>query len=123
MIAVAVAASIIVYVWSIGLLGSLMGGGGSQTKEHIIMESYDWTSPGTLKFTLRNVGSGTVIIAAIYLGGSNENAAATTLSVGATAVYQLAISGSFQTGAAYSLKAVSSDGGVFVFSVTDGSSS
>jgi len=40
MIAIAVAASILVYVWSMGLVGSLQGTGGQQTREQLIMEAY-----------------------------------------------------------------------------------
>ncbi len=124
MIAVAVAASIIVYVWSIGLLGTLMGGGGSQTREQLILEAYSWTAGGTLTFTVRNVGSATVTVASMYLGGSAlTTGAALTVSIGsATQIYSATPAGTYTSGAAYSLKLVSTTGGVFSFSVIDGSS-
>ena len=43
LIAIAVAAAIIVYVFSIGLLGGLQTSGGQQVKQQVIMEAYDWT--------------------------------------------------------------------------------
>jgi flagellin-like protein len=43
MIAIAVAAAILVYVWSMGLVGTLQGTGGQQTREQLIMEAYDAT--------------------------------------------------------------------------------
>ncbi len=124
MIAVAVAASIIVYVWSIGLLGTLMGGGGSQTREQLILEAYSWTAGGTLTFTVRNVGSATVTVASMYLGGTAlTTGAALTVSIGsATQIYSATPTGTYTSGAAYSLKLVSTTGGVFSFSVIDGSS-
>ncbi len=122
MIAVAVAASIIVYVWSIGLLGSLMGGGGSQTREQLILEAYSWTG-ASLAFTVRNVGSATVTVASIYLGGSSlATGIATTVSIGSAVPFTYTPSGTYTTGAAYQLKVVSATGGVFSFSVIDGSS-
>jgi hypothetical protein len=123
MIAIAVAASIIVYVWSIGLLGSLMGGGGSQTRQQLILESYNWQS-SSLSFTIRNVGSASVTVASIYLSG---NALATNLSnsisIGTALpfTYTPSTAGTFTVGAAYTLKLVSTSGGVFAFSVIDGS--
>src|SRR3989337_1042901 len=57
LIAIAVAAAILLYVFSIGLLGSLGTGGGQQTKEQLIMEAYNWDlTTGDLQLTLRNVG-------------------------------------------------------------------
>ena len=43
LIAIAVAAAILLYVFSIGLLGSLGSGGGQQTKEQLILEAYSWS--------------------------------------------------------------------------------
>jgi hypothetical protein len=124
MIAIAVAASIIVYVWSIGLLGGLMGSGGSQTKQQIIMEAYNWATAGTLIFTLRNVGSSAATVAAVYLGGNPLSGVATTsVAIGASRQFTGSPSTTGYTpGAAYTLKIVSSSGGVFAFSVIDGSS-
>ncbi len=124
MIAIAVAASIIVYVWSIGLLGGLMGSGGTQVKQQLIMEAYNWSSATSLTFTLRNVGSSTVTVASVYLGGTAlATGLSTVISIGATSPFSYSPSGSSYTGgAAYTLKVVSSSGGVFSYSVKNGSS-
>jgi flagellin-like protein len=124
MIAIAVAASIIVYVWSIGLLGGLMGSGGSQTKEQLIMEAYNWVTPATLVFTLRNVGSAASTVTSVYLGGVALTTGVTTaVGVGKSQLFSYGTTGgTYTTGAAYTLKIVSATGGVFAFSVIDGSS-
>ena len=57
LIAIAVAAAVLLYVFSIGLLGSLGSSGGQQTKEQVIMEAYSFPISGPLVLTVRNVGS------------------------------------------------------------------
>jgi len=123
MIAIAVAASITVYVWNIGLLGGLMGSGGSQTKEQLIMEAYNWGTVGTISFTLRNVGSAPVTVTSVYLGGIYLTTGASTfVAIGGSRLFSLSTTGSSYTaGAAYTLKVVSATGGVFAFSVINGS--
>jgi len=125
MVAIAVAAAIITYVWSMGLLGGLMGTGGSQTKEQLIVEAYDWTATGTLKFVLRNVGSAQVEVAAIYLEGNSLGALASTVTIGSTVAYSLSVPATIGTttitsGASYVLKVISATGGTFTFSVVAG---
>ena len=125
MIAVAVAASVIVYVWSAGLLGTLMGGGGAQVKEQLIMEAYDWTNTASLKLYLRNVGSTAVSVAAIYVGGSAATGPSypITIAVKATSTPTLSAGmGSITSGTAYTIKVVTETGGVFSFSCIAGSS-
>ena len=46
LIAIAVAAAVLLYVFSIGLLGSLGSSGGQQTKEQVIMEAYNFPAGG-----------------------------------------------------------------------------
>jgi len=70
MIAIAVAAAILVYVWSMGLIGTLTTGGGSQTREQVIVDAYAWNATGDMTLYLRNVGSAEVILDAVYVGGS-----------------------------------------------------
>jgi flagellin-like protein len=59
LIAIAVAAAILLYVFAIGLLGNLGSSGGAQTKEQLIMEAYNW-SGNTITLTVRNVGSAAI---------------------------------------------------------------
>ncbi len=123
MIAVAVAASVIVYVWSIGLLGGLMGGGGSQVRQQLIMEAYNWSNSTSLAFTLRNVGSSSATVSAVYLAGTlvSPTSLSQPMAIGATWTATYTVSG-YTAGAAYTLKVVSSSGGVFAFSVITGHS-
>ena len=120
MIAVAVAASVIVYVWSAGLLGTLMGGGGAQVKEQVILEAYDWLSTADLKLYLRNVGSTDVEIAAVYVGGTQDTGATGIISVKESVVLT-ATPGTVSVGTAYTVKVVTKTGGVFSFSCIAGS--
>jgi len=121
MIAVAVAASVIVYVWSAGLLGTLMGGGGAQVKEQLILEAYNWATPANLDVYLRNVGSSDVVVAAIYVGGA-PNPRTDTISVKLSSKIALTPSGTYSPGTAYTVKVVTSTGAVFSFSCIAGSS-
>jgi hypothetical protein len=121
MVAIAVAAAIITYVWAMGLLGGLMGTGGTQTKEQLILEAYDWKDKGTIIMIVRNVGSTEVNIAAIYLEGSPLTPATATVSIGGTASYSLSASGlTVTSGASYTLKLITATGGTFTFSVVAG---
>jgi len=122
MIAIAVIASIILLVWAVGLIGGLMGSGGSQTKEQLIMENYDW-SGSQLTFTLRNVGTLPVTVGAVYLGGAElTTGASISISVGETTELIYTPTGaSFTPGASYTLKVLSTTGGVFAYTVIAGS--
>ena len=118
MIAIAVAASILVYVWSMGLIGTLQSGGGEQTAEQVIMEAYDWTVPGTITLYLKNVGASDVFVDAIYIHGQQEwstGVALPVLDTPATAV-TVTVGGSVTPGVAYTIKIVSLTGGVFTYS-------
>jgi flagellin-like protein len=130
LIAIAVAAAILLYVFAIGLLGSLGSGGGQQTKEQVIMEAYSFAG-GTLSVTMRNVGPSAVNIggADFFINGvlqtapSGTCAGATltpTQSCSATMTYS---GSSLVSGAAYPFKVVTPDGGIFSFSVIAGGSS
>jgi len=120
MIAVAVAASVIVYVWSAGLLGTLMGGGGAQVKEQLILEAYDWTGANLILY-LRNVGSASVKVSQIYVGGTQCTPSDTnTIAPGGTSTQSFAPGGTYTPGAAYTVKVVTTTGGVFSFSCTNG---
>ena len=56
LIAIAVSAAILLYVFAIGLVGSLYSTGGIQTKEQLIMEAYSFPVGNTITVTVRNVG-------------------------------------------------------------------
>lgn len=127
LIAIAVAAAILLYVFSIGLLGSLGSSGGQQTKEQIIMESYNFAS--TLSVTLRNVGPSSVDMSkadffvngvALTGGGGGCPVLTPTQSCSVTLTYTGG--SSLVSGAAYPFKIVTPDGGVFSYSVIFGGS-
>jgi flagellin-like protein len=121
MVAIAVAAAIITYVWAMGLLGGLMGTGGTQTKEQLILEAYDWKTLTSLSLTIRNVGSTEVSIAAIYLEGASLNPVSTAVSIANTVTYSgLSVGITYTSGASYTLKIVTATGGTFTFSIVAG---
>jgi flagellin-like protein len=135
LIAIAVAAAILLYVFAIGLLGSLGSSGGQQTKEQLIMESYQWSfpsSPGTITLTLRNVGAAAidtehtdVFVNGIAMGPLAGSCATTLTPTQSCTSDSLTPGGtaSYIAGAAYPLKLVTPDGGVFSYSVIAGGSS
>ena len=132
LIAIAVAAAVLLYVFSIGLMGSLGSSGGQQVKDQVILEAYSWTTPTSLILSLKNVGSSTVNLAAgsaDYFVNGNRIATvsactgAATLAPGAPACAVRLTTPTLTSGAAYPVKVVLPDGGVFSYSVIDGQSS
>ena len=124
MIAIAVAAAILVYVWSMGLIGGLQTGGGQQVREQIMLDEYTWTAQGTVTGIVRNVGNAKVEVAAVYIEG---HTAAFTLTpttmdpLSTSALSVTSIAGFTPTsGVAYTLKIVTKTGGVFSYSVIFG---
>lgn len=124
MIAIAVAAAILVYVWSMGLIGTLTTGGGSQTREQVIVDAYAWNATGDMTLYLRNVGSAEVILDAVYVGGSvaSTDMASTLPVLGPVETVVVTPSGTYTSGVAYTVKAITKTGGVFTFSLICGSS-
>jgi len=133
LIAIAVAAAIIVYVFSIGLLGGLQTSGGQQVKQQVIMEAYDWTAvSGNLVMTLRNVGPAKAQFKDAFINGQLATATgacwtsgtpAGTLDVGSSCVATLAPSGTPAPGVSYVIKVVTVDGAVFSYAAVAGSAS
>jgi len=134
LIAIAIAAGVLLYVFSIGLIGSLQGSGGQQVKDQVIMEAYNWVSGSSLILQLRNTGSTTVNLstADFYVGGVllatptfTCTAPATSTSMrpgGACQATAATGAGSYSSGVAYTVKLSLADGGVMSFSAIDGSS-
>ena len=134
LIAISVAAAVLVYVFSIGLLGSLQTGGGQQAKQQVIMEAYSWPvatgSPVTL--TLRNVGPAAVEFSDAFINGQNTgggtgtckfNDPANLLDVGSSCTMILTPAIAPSGGVAYTIKVVTIDGAVFSYSAIYGQSS
>jgi flagellin-like protein len=124
MIAIAVAAAILVYVWSMGLIGGLQTGGGQQVREQIMMDEYTWTTAGAVTGIVRNVGNAKVEIAAVYVEGHSATFTPnpSTMDPLSTSTLSItAISGFTPvSGVAYTLKIVTKTGGVFSYSITFG---
>lgn len=120
-LAVVISSSILTYVWSLGLMANLMGGGGSQTKEQLIMESYDWTTPNP-KVVMRNVGVSSVVISRAYVAAQVVSELdGLVLEPGKSSqAVSLGFTGSL--GTSYVLKVISATGGIFVFVMIAGSS-
>jgi flagellin-like protein len=135
LIAIAIAAGVLLYVFSIGLIGSLQGSGGQQVKDQVIMEAYNWQTAGTLTLNLRNTGPTNVNLstADYYVGGIGPVGAGTpTCGTGSSATAMIpggycsvgltVSTSSYSAGVAYVIKLSLADGGVMSFSAIDGSS-
>lgn len=133
LIAIAVAAAILLYVFAIGLLGSLGSSGGQQTKQQLIMEAYNWNAgTGSIGLSLRNVGSASIdgTRTDVFVNGVKANAPTGSCSVTITPGQSCSMTfsaplatGSYVAGASYPLKLVTPDGGVFSYAVICGGSS
>jgi len=90
LIAIAVAAGIIVYVFVNSLSGSLTQQGGQQVSEQVSMDAYTFILTGTtctgltaghvpcIQTVVRNVGSSTITISQVYVDGNLCQAAGAT---------------------------------------------
>jgi len=134
LIAIAIAAGVLLYVFSIGLIGSLQGSGGQQVQDQVIMEAYNWQTGGSLVLQLRNTGSTVVNLSAadFYVGGillatptfsCTSPATSTSMGPSGTCQATLTTSSSYNSGVAYTIKLSLADGGVMSFSAVDGSAS
>jgi len=141
LVAIAVAAAIIVYVFATGLAGGLTSGGGTQVTEQLSMDAnvYSPISSGVAIY-LRNTGTSTVTIDSTALffdglvatdthtgfSGTACQALSTSYTVPVGTVCYLSFTGSAQTGAtagtSHTIKVVDKTGGTFVFTVIAGRS-
>jgi archaeal type IV pilus assembly protein PilA len=144
LIAIAVAASIIVYVFVNSLSGNLTQQGGQQVADQISMDAYTYPSAGTAPvMVLRNVGSASITISAIYFDGNLCQASGVTCTAAATltttggcslaALPSVCTTGSYtqvtlailpaQTvGTSHIIRVETSDGGTFTFTIIAGRS-
>jgi flagellin-like protein len=127
MVAIAVAASILVYVWAMGLIGALEGQGGQQTKQQLIMVAYKAAATaGPWELHVRNVGNSKMTIASAYVNGTLTTltgdvtyglifppGAAGTITLGG-------LPGGLIPGTAYTIKVATLDGAIFTYSVIAG---
>ena len=74
MVVIVVVASVMVYAWSTGLLGALMGNGtGNIGKDAVTMEFNGFNSNYNLTMNLRNQGTASVTLASYYVKDSSGN--------------------------------------------------
>jgi len=143
LIAIAVAAGIIVYVFVNSISGNLTQQGGQQVADQLSMDAYTYPSAGTAPvLVLRNVGSSTVTLSQVYFDGNLCQAsgatctAAPTLTTGggclattlpsvctAGQYTQVTLTTSAQTvGTSHIVRVITSDGGTFTFTIIAGRS-
>lgn len=139
MIAIVLAAAVVIYSYSSGLLGSLQGAQPQQPyNNQITLEYYNWPSSNLHNLTLylRNTGTGRSILADFFVNGtavtlvSNKGscftytAATTFLPPTSTCVAILTIPGSVKitAGYAYSVRVATRDGSVFTYTLIAGQS-
>jgi len=148
LIAIAVAAGIIVYVFVNSISGNLTQQGGQQVSEEVSMDAYSFPSASTAPvFILRNVGGATLTISSIYYdgnlcqttgatctggtnnpavtsgGGCTSNAALpTTCTTGQYTQVTLTLAAAPSAGTSHIIRVETSDGGTFTFSIIAGRS-
>ena len=142
LIAIAVAAGIIVYVYVNSLAGNLTGGGGAQVSEQLSLDSYNYkTTPSSPSLTVRDTGGSSVTIDQVYFdgivcttagasttnqcGGLSIGAPGPTLSTTQTSTvsftaYQVGTTSPFTAGTSHTVKILTADGGTFTFSIIAG---
>src|SRR5271169_43743 len=143
LIAIAVAAGIIVYVFVNSISGNLTQQGGQQLADQVSMDAYTYPSAGTAPvLVLRNVGSTSITLSQIYFDGNLCQAAGVTCtaapvlttaggrtvttlpSVCSTGSYtQVTLATSAQTsGTSHIIRIETADGGTFTFTIISGRS-
>ncbi len=147
LVAIAVAAGIIVYVFVTGLAGSLTGSGGQQVTEQVSMDAYVYSPiSGGVAVYVRNTGTATITLdssamffdglvatdSAAVFPGTKCSALATPyqMSVGTVCYFSFTTSpppasnnaNAATAGTSHSIKVVSKTGGTFVFNVIAGRS-
>lgn len=127
LIAIAVGAAVLLYVYSIGIMGNMETSGGTQMKDSLIVESYNWNTVSVLVLNVRNVGATVLnmLQADYFVNGVASTFAATctaTLQPQASCIISLTVPGTITNGEAYPVKIVVSDGAVFAYSAVCGES-
>ncbi len=147
LIAIAVGAGIIVYVFVTGLAGNLTGSGGTQVTEQVSMDAYVYSpiSSGVAVY-VRNVGTATTTLdsSAMFFDGltatDTHTGFAGTSCFALTTSYQIPVgtvcyfvftttpppasnnANAATAGTSHTIKVVSKTGGTFVFNVIAGRS-
>jgi flagellin-like protein len=138
LIAIAVAAGIIVYVYVNSLAGGLTSGGGQQVSEQLSLDAYNYgTIASGVTIAIRNSGSSSVTISSVFFDGSlvasfgsqvpgTCAAGGAAVASGATCTFSLTASPATvetaTSGTTHVVKMVTATGGTSVFSITAGRS-
>jgi archaeal type IV pilus assembly protein PilA len=142
LIAIAVAAGIIVYVFVNSISGNLTAQGGQQVSDQVSMDAYTYSTLTSPILVLRNVGSSSLTISQIYFDGNLCQASGVTCTAAAslttaggcsattlpsscpTGTYtQVTLTTASQTsGTSHLIRVVTSDGGTFTFTIIAGRS-
>jgi hypothetical protein len=124
-----VVAAVLLYTFSIGLLGNLEGGGGHQLSEQLMLEAYNWASTGQISGVFKNVGSSSIEIgmADVFVNGNSAGhpsggCGAAILSPDQSCPFTVTSGGTYIMGEMYSMKIVTPSGGIFSFPVLYGGS-
>jgi archaeal type IV pilus assembly protein PilA len=137
LIAIAVAAGIIVYVYVNSLSGGLTGSGGQQVSDQLSMDAYNYGTISTgVVMTVRDTGSGAVTIDAIFFDGTPVTTVVSpggtcsspgtgtpfaSCTTGQTYVFTIASPATGATsGTSHIIKLLTSTGGTSVISVVAG---
>lgn len=125
----AVAAAVLLYVFSVSVIGSLGSIGGQQITEEVVMETYSFPS-STLTLTLLNVGHTSEDLAnADYFVNGVRTTGTPTFSCaspnavppgGSCTVTLTVATTNLVSGQGYPLKIVTPSGGVFSYTITYG---
>jgi flagellin-like protein len=127
LIAIAVAAGIILYVFVSGFTGSLTQTGGQQAAEQLSMEVFDFRDLTTPKLTVtvRNTGTVKVTIDKVYFDGvlsSPNYIDDTSPDVDPGSISRFTLTVSATAGSSHLIKVVTNTGGIFTFTVVAGRS-
>lgn len=120
-VAVVISSSVLTYVWTLGVIGNMMGGGGSQVKEQLIVEFYDWTSANP-RVVVRNVGVITLTVSSAYVGGQVVAGLDGLVLEPGKASGTVTLTATGSPGTSYVLKIVTRTGAVFTSVIIAGSS-
>jgi hypothetical protein len=136
LILITVSAAVLLYAYSMGLMGSLQGRStGQPYLDQVALEFYDWSSLSTLKLAIRNTCTVSVALADFIIAGVRNSSAVTfgsgcnspngILPVQKSCILTFPVPSGFTpaAGVAYAVKIGTKNGAVFSYSCIAGQSS
>jgi hypothetical protein len=135
LIVITVAAAVLMYAYTSGLMGRLQGAAVHQPYlEQVEVDYYDWTTItngqfSPLKITVRNVGVATAVMSDFFISGTkvsgvqfDTNCPQGSIIVKTSCVVILLVGFTATAGYAYSVRIATQDGAVFAYSCIAGQS-